>query len=122
MTGAAIKCNPRMVEKRSSKQLKTKNKFGRRYYFVFRNLCFSMMRGGVRDHIDEHRGTLAQAVRAFREARRLKDGLPEWQERFPDAVQRLAEDDFAGCIEVCDEVLDGDPDAEEVWKLYQAIQ
>ncbi len=41
-------------------QLKTKNKFGRRYYFVFRNLCFVMMRGA-----QSEAATPAQCKRNF---------------------------------------------------------
>ncbi len=73
----------------------------------------------VATHWDlEHaRGKLEQAIVALREAKRLREGLPSWQVEIVEAVSRLAASDFDGCVARCDELLERDPDAEEVWKL-----
>ena len=72
---------------------------------------------GVEEDLRASRGRLRQAALAFEEARRLDPELPTWQLRYADAVARLAENDFEGCIAECDRTLADDPDAEEVWKL-----
>lgn len=72
---------------------------------------------GVRDHLEAMKGRLAQAAAAFAEAKHLNEDVPAWQVRYADAVERLAEDDFERCIEICDSILENDPDTEDVWKL-----
>ena len=72
---------------------------------------------GVRDHLASVRGRLEQAAEAFAEARRRDERLPLWRIRFADAVARLAESDYAGCVAECDAILADEPDAEEAWKL-----
>ncbi len=69
------------------------------------------------DHIAVTEGYLEQAVVAFEEAGRLKAGLDLWQVRYAWAVGLLAAQDYEGCRAACDEILDADPDADEVWRL-----
>jgi predicted Ser/Thr protein kinase len=71
---------------------------------------------GTIDHLRHARSRLEQAAIAFEEARRLKQ-LPEWQARYAEAVRRLADGDFDGCVAACGAILAEDPDLEEVWKL-----
>ena len=54
---------------------------------------------------------------AFKEMQRLGSGLAGWQQEYARAVACLGDEDFAGCVEVCDGILAEDPDVEEVWKL-----
>jgi tetratricopeptide (TPR) repeat protein len=70
-------------------------------------------REGVVHELASARSRLAQAGIAFAEAREL----PRWQRGYADAVRRLAEEDFEGCVAICDHVLAEEPDLEEVWKL-----
>lgn len=72
---------------------------------------------GTRDRIRTARVRLEEAAEAFEEARLHRAPMPEWQIRFTEAVQRLAHEDHDGCLEVCREILDDDPDAHEVWRL-----
>ena len=72
---------------------------------------------GRHDHMRGARARLEQAALAFGEARRLDPELPAWQLRYADAVARLGEEDFDGCVVECDAILAEDPDADEVWKL-----
>lgn len=72
---------------------------------------------GVTHHIKESRSLLDRAALALREARRLDQHLPRWGEPFAEAVSRLSEDDFAGCVAACDAILEDDPDLDDVWKL-----
>jgi tetratricopeptide (TPR) repeat protein len=72
---------------------------------------------GVVGGLASSRSRLDQAVLAFQEARRLKGDVPVWLDDCTRALQRLAEQDYAGCVEVCDRILDEDPDVEGVWKL-----
>jgi tetratricopeptide (TPR) repeat protein len=74
-------------------------------------------RVGTHDQLRLARSRLDQARIAFEEARRLNQNLPPWQIRYTEAVGRLAEGDFVGCISACDEILSEDPDLDEVWKL-----
>jgi len=76
-----------------------------------------LVEGGTADDLRIARDRLEQAGIAFAEARRIKQDLPAWQAGYVDAVQRLAERDYAGCVARCEAVLASDPDVEEVWKL-----
>ena len=75
-----------------------------------------MSRTGVEEHLRSARTRLEQAGVAFAEARRLRQ-LPLWQVRYAEAVDRLAERDYAGCIALCDSILEDEPDLEELHKL-----
>ncbi len=66
-------------------------------------------REGTRHDLESARSRLEQAGLAFAEGR--------GQRGYAEAVRRLAEEDFAGCIERCDRILAEEPDLEEVWKL-----
>ncbi|MEE8143055.1 MAG: protein kinase [Planctomycetota bacterium] len=72
---------------------------------------------GREDHLAHARTRLDQAVVAFQEVQRLGQNIPFWQVDYAYAVARLADEDFAGCVEVCDGILERDCDVEEVWKL-----
>ncbi len=73
---------------------------------------------GTRSHLGRVRGRLDQAMVAFREAQRLGgDEMPGWQLDYVDAVGKLADGDSTGCVAVCDRILEGDADLDEVWKL-----
>ncbi len=74
-------------------------------------------REGVNHHLALARGRLDQAVIAFGETRRLKSDLLAWQIDYSDAVKKLADRDFEGCVNVCDRIIDEDSDVEDVWKL-----
>lgn len=74
-------------------------------------------RVGTAEHLRLAHSRLDQAGIAFEEARRLQQNLPPWQLRYTQAVGRLAEGDFSGCIAACDAILAEDPDLDEVWKL-----
>jgi serine/threonine protein kinase len=76
-----------------------------------------MSKVGVSHDLTSARGRLDQAVLAFQEAERLQGELPPWHAEYAQAVARLSESDFAGCVEQCDAILDREPDLEEVWKL-----
>ena len=76
-----------------------------------------MSEEGADDQLRVARNRVQQAGIAFAEARRLKQDLPQWQVGYVEAVQRLAEKDFAGCVARCDAILASDPDLEEIWKL-----
>jgi tetratricopeptide (TPR) repeat protein len=72
---------------------------------------------GRRGHLRRAQPWLQQAALTLGEAVRLDGEQPGWQEHFAEAVERLAREDAAGCVAVCDDILALDPDAEEVWKL-----
>ena len=72
---------------------------------------------GVRDGLSSTRGRLEQALLAFEEAQRLGGDVPAWLTDCTDAVVRLSESDFAGCVDICDRILADEPDIEGVWKL-----
>jgi tetratricopeptide (TPR) repeat protein len=72
-----------------------------------------IVREGTEHHLETARSRLEQAGIAFAEAREL----PRGQAGYAEAVRRLAEQDFAGCVEICTRVLAEEPDLEEVWKL-----
>ncbi len=72
---------------------------------------------GTQYHLEEAPDRLEQAVLAFQEAARLDSDMPAWQIHYADAVARLSENDLEGCVKVCKEILEEEPDAEEVWKL-----
>jgi len=72
---------------------------------------------GVEEDLRAARPLLKQAALAFEEARRHGEDLPVWQLRYADAVGRLSENDFNGCVAECDAILAVDADAEEVWRL-----
>lgn len=72
---------------------------------------------GVKGGLVSSRGRLQQAVLAFQEAQRLGGDLPDWLGACTDAVARLSESDYAGCVEICDRILADEPDVEGVWKL-----
>ncbi|MHC4947335.1 MAG: protein kinase domain-containing protein [Planctomycetota bacterium] len=76
-----------------------------------------LSREGVRADLEAARRKLEQAVVALQEARRLRGDLAAWHVEYAQAVTRLAESDFEGCVAVCDAILAGEPDLEEVWKL-----
>jgi tetratricopeptide (TPR) repeat protein len=63
------------------------------------------------------RSRVEQARLSFEEARRLRAAGAGWQASYADAVGRLAEQDHAGCVAACEEILASEPDLEEVWKL-----
>ncbi len=71
----------------------------------------------VHEELGAARRRLQQAMVAFEEAQRRGGDVPLWQLDFARAAARLAESDSGGCVEVCDRILERDPDAEEVWKL-----
>ena len=71
---------------------------------------------GVEEHLEAARSYLDQAVVAFEEAGIGADETARPLE-YAGAVKRLAESDFAGCVEACDAILASEPDAEHVWKL-----
>ncbi len=71
----------------------------------------------VHEDLGATRRRLHQAMVAFEEAQRLGGDVPLWQIDFARAAAKLSESDFQGCVEVCDRILERDPDAEEVWKL-----
>ncbi|MFB3065211.1 MAG: protein kinase, partial [Planctomycetota bacterium] len=71
---------------------------------------------GVAEHLEAARSYLDQAVVAFEEAGIGADETARPLE-YAGAVKRLAESDFAGCVEACDAILASEPDAEHVWKL-----
>jgi tetratricopeptide (TPR) repeat protein len=72
---------------------------------------------GVDEGLRSTRGRLEQAALAFREAARLGGDVPAWLDGCTDAVARLAESDYAGCIAICDRILAEEPDIEGLWKL-----
>ncbi len=72
---------------------------------------------GIREGLNCTRGRLEQALLAFEEAQRLGGDLPAWLHDCTDAVTRLSESDYAGCVEICDRILADEPDVEGVWKL-----
>jgi tetratricopeptide (TPR) repeat protein len=76
-----------------------------------------LSRVGTENQLKSVRTRLDQAGIAFQEANRLKQELPAWQLSYADAVHCFAEGDLDRCIAVCDEILDDDPDLEEVWRL-----
>ena len=72
---------------------------------------------GVQEGHNSTRGRLEQTLLAFQEAQRLGGDLPAWLDDCTNAVARLVESDYAGCVELCDRVLQDEPDVEGVWKL-----
>ncbi len=76
-----------------------------------------LSQAGVREGLDGTRGRLEQAQLAFEEAQRLGGDVPVWLHDCTDAVTRLAESDYAGCVEICDRILADEPDVEGIWKL-----
>jgi len=75
-------------------------------------------REGTAHHLESARSRLEQAALAFAEAREL----PRRQKAYAEAVRRLAEQDFAGCVARCEEIVAEEPDIEEVWKLMGDAQ
>jgi tetratricopeptide (TPR) repeat protein len=94
---------------------------GRLYLAIYldehRTAHLHLSRVGTEIQLKSVRNRLDQAGIAFQEANRLKQELPAWQLSFADAVHCFAEGDLDRCISVCDEILDDDPDLEEVWRL-----
>ncbi|HEX6211454.1 MAG TPA: protein kinase [Methylomirabilota bacterium] len=76
-----------------------------------------LTRGGTDHQLRNARSRLDQASIALAEAQRLKHDVPAWQLGYANAVRRLAEADYEGCVAECDRILAGDPDLDEVWKL-----
>lgn len=72
---------------------------------------------GTEGELLKARADLDRAALAFQEAQRLRGDLPSWQVDYSLAVQRLARQDFSGCVTECDRLLDRDPDVDAVWKL-----
>ncbi len=72
---------------------------------------------GVRHDLASSLGRLDQAVVALREAQRLGGDVPGWLDECTNAVSRLAESDYDGCVAICDRILADEPDLEAVWKL-----
>jgi serine/threonine protein kinase len=72
---------------------------------------------GVEMGLGEARCRLQQAALAFREAQRCDGELSAEHRDYADAVARLAEGDFEGCVDACDAMIERDPDVEAVWKL-----
>jgi FKBP-type peptidyl-prolyl cis-trans isomerase/tetratricopeptide (TPR) repeat protein/predicted Ser/Thr protein kinase len=72
---------------------------------------------GAAQHAADGLSHLERAAVAFQDAQRARGDLPHWQLAFTSAVTRFAEGDQDGCVGVCDEILEQDPDLEEVWKL-----
>ncbi|MCZ6682441.1 MAG: protein kinase [Planctomycetota bacterium] len=72
---------------------------------------------GVKQHIADSRGRLKQAEVAFKETERLGSDMLHWQVDYARAVSRLADENYSGCIELCDRILADDPDIEDVWRL-----
>ncbi|MHC4141043.1 MAG: protein kinase domain-containing protein, partial [Planctomycetota bacterium] len=82
-----------------------------------REAAEEMERVGVESGLISARSRLDQAIVAFQEAARLSDDVPCWLNDCTQAVRRLSERDFPGCVEICDRILAEDPDVEGVWKL-----
>ncbi|MHC4447226.1 MAG: protein kinase domain-containing protein [Planctomycetota bacterium] len=76
-----------------------------------------LTRTGVEHSLSSTRGRLEQAIMAFEEAKRLGGDLPPWIGDCIEAVQRLAESDYHGCVVICDRILIQEPDVEGIWKL-----
>ena len=72
---------------------------------------------GVESGLISSRSRLDQAIVAFQEAARLSDDVPCWLNDCTQAVRRLSQRDYRGCVEICDRILAEDPDVEGVWKL-----
>ena len=72
---------------------------------------------GVTFGIDEARRRLVQAKVAFGQSRRLHGEQEPWHDAYAEAVTRLADSEYAGCVAACDRILGEEPDLEEVWKL-----
>jgi len=72
---------------------------------------------GVVDDLRSATRRLEQAQLAFRQVQPSDRSRRTWHVDYASAVHRFAEQDFAGCVEICDVILDREPDAEEVWKL-----
>jgi tetratricopeptide (TPR) repeat protein len=94
---------------------------GRLYLAIYldehRTARLHLSRVGTEKQLQSVRTRLDQAGIAFQEANRLKQELPAWQLSYADAVHRFAEGDLDGCVAACDEILEDDPDLEEVWRL-----
>jgi tetratricopeptide (TPR) repeat protein/predicted Ser/Thr protein kinase len=94
---------------------------GRLYLAIYldehRAAHMHLSRVGTENQLKSVRSRLDQAGIAFQEANRLKQELPAWQLAYAAAVLCFAEGDLDGCITECDEILDDDPDLEEVWRL-----
>jgi tetratricopeptide (TPR) repeat protein len=94
---------------------------GRLYLAIYldehRAAHMHLSRVGTDTQLKSVRSRLDQAGIAFQEANRLRQELPAWQLSYADAVHRFAEGDLDGCVSACDEILDDDPDLEEVWRL-----
>lgn len=73
---------------------------------------------GTAHDLKSARSRLEQAGLAFAETREL----PPRQRGYAEAVRRLAEEDFAGCVERCERILADEPDVEDVWKLMGDAQ
>ena len=94
---------------------------GRLYLAVFlrehQDARKHMSRVGVTESLGTARRRVEQAVVALREAQRLDAEHASWHRDYALAVERLAHEDFAGCVAACDELLECEPDREEVWRL-----
>ncbi|MCP3905853.1 MAG: protein kinase [Planctomycetes bacterium] len=76
-----------------------------------------MTRTGVDGSLRTARRRLEQASLAFRQVQASGDERRTWHVDYASAVHRFAAGDGDGCVEICDVILDREPDAEEVWKL-----
>lgn len=74
-------------------------------------------REGVEAELEEVRGRMGQAAVALEQAQGLRGEPAAWHRRYGEAVGRLARDDYASCVALCDSILADEPDVEEVWKL-----
>jgi tetratricopeptide (TPR) repeat protein/predicted Ser/Thr protein kinase len=72
---------------------------------------------GVIEDLRAANRRLEQARLAFRQVTHSGSERRTWHVDYAGAVERFAAQDFAGCVEICDVILDREPDAEEVWKL-----
>jgi serine/threonine protein kinase len=94
---------------------------GRLYLAIYldehRTAHLHLSRVGTENQLKSVRTRLDQAGIAFQEANRLRQELPSWQLSYAEAVLCFAEGDLDGCVAKCDEILEDDPDLEEVWRL-----
>lgn len=72
---------------------------------------------GVECSLQSLRPGLEQAVIALRQSQRLRGELNSWHREYADAVMRLADGKYQECINLCDRILDREPELEEIWKL-----
>ena len=94
---------------------------GRLYLAIYldehRAAHLHLSRVGTENQLKSVRTRLDQAGIAFQEANRLRQELPAWQLSYAGAVHCFAEGEIDRCIAACDEILEDDPDLEEVWRL-----